>query len=55
MNTPVLVNVRERHTEHGADSPEATEARESARDRSENEPTSVTPARDNNDVNETPP
>ncbi|MDZ5813398.1 ATP-binding protein, partial [Halorubrum sp. AD140] len=24
MNTPVLLNVRKRHTEHGADSPEAT-------------------------------
>ncbi len=55
MNTPVLVNVPERHTEYGADSPEVTKAREPACDRSESEPTSVTLAYDNNDMNETPP
>lgn len=55
MNTPVLVNVPERHTEYGADSLEVTKAREPACDRSESEPTSVTPAYDNNDTNETPP
>ena len=55
MNTPVLVNVRERHTEHGADSPEATREWKTAHDRIENEPAGVTDAyNDNDDVNETP-
>lgn len=55
MNTPILMNVPERHTEHGADTPEATKAREPACDRSESDLMSVTAAYDNNDVNETPP
>ena len=55
MNTPVLVNVRERHTEHGADSPEATKEWKTAHDRIENEPAGVTNAYDDDgDVDETP-
>ncbi|AEN07446.1 protein of unknown function DUF87 (plasmid) [halophilic archaeon DL31] len=55
MNTPVLVNVRERHTEHGADSPEATKEWKTAHGRIENEPAGVTDAyNDNDDVDETP-
>jgi len=55
MNTPVLVNVRERHTEHGADSPEATTEWKTAHGRIENEPAGVTDAyNDNDDVDETP-
>ena len=55
MNTPVLMNVRERHTEHGADSPEATKEWKRADNRLENEPTGVTDAYDDDgDVDETP-
>ena len=55
MNTPVLMNVRERHTEHGADSPEATKEWKTAQDRLENEPAGVTDAyADEADVDETP-
>lgn len=55
MNTPVLVNVRERYTEHGADSPEATKEWKTAHDRLENEPAGVTDAYDDDgDVDETP-
>lgn len=55
MNTPVLLNVRARHTEHGADSPEATKEWKTAYDRIENEPTGVTNAYDGDeDVDETP-
>ena len=55
MNTPVLLNVRERHTEHGGDSPEATKEWRTAHDRIENEPTGVTDAYEgDSDVDETP-
>jgi DNA helicase HerA-like ATPase len=55
MNTPVLLNVRKRHTEHGADSPEATKEWKTSYDRNENEPTGVTDAYEGDgDVDETP-
>jgi DNA helicase HerA-like ATPase len=55
MNTPVVVNVRERHTEHGADSPEATKQWKTAHDRLETEPAGVTDAYDDGgNVDETP-
>ncbi|MDB2287015.1 hypothetical protein PM038_17490 [Halorubrum ezzemoulense] len=55
MNTPVLVNVRERHTEHGVESPEATKEWKTAHDRLENEPAGMIGAYDDDDeVNETP-
>ncbi len=55
MNTPVLLNVRARHTTHGADSPEATKEWKTAYNRRGNEPASVTDAySDVDDVDETP-
>lgn len=41
MNTPVLVKVRERHTEHGASSADATQEWRDAYDRRDAEPTNV--------------
>lgn len=54
MNTPVLLNIRTRHTEHGADSPEATKEWKTAYGRNENDSTGVTDAYDEDDVDETP-
>ena len=55
MNTPVLLNVRARHTTHGADSPEATKEWKTAYNRRGNEPAGVTDAySDVDDVDETP-
>ena len=55
MNTPVLLNVRTRHTKHGADSPEATKEWKTAYNRNKNASTGVTDAySDDDDVDDTP-